>query len=101
MRLGNHKRRSFKLRRIPKLHFRWISPFSLLAKLRDAYVNLLVAASAKMSYTDALAMSNFAGLSGTMRPSFGEIAPKEYETRILVELYKSVAQNQLIVSGNI
>lgn len=95
------KQRSWKLiKRFPKLRFRLLSPFTLLAKLRDAYVNLLLAASSNMaSSSEAMAIGNVGIIPDRMRTLFNESPPKEYEDlKVLMELYR--AQKLPVVSSS-
>lgn len=95
-RLGG--RRSLKLKRFPRLKFRWFSPFALLAKLRDAYVDLMLAASSRIKAAEFMAMGSFAAaIPVRSSEPFGPIQAKEYDTKVLVELYRSMTQNQLIL----
>ncbi|KAA8532641.1 hypothetical protein F0562_032543 [Nyssa sinensis] len=41
-RLGNKKRRVWKIRLAPKLRFRVVSPIKVLAKFHDAYIDMMI-----------------------------------------------------------
>ncbi|KAL2540460.1 hypothetical protein Adt_01438 [Abeliophyllum distichum] len=91
---GSNRRRRFwriKLTSSLKLKLKF-SPTKLLRRLRDAYVNMMM----RMANTPALgggfAWSEYGG-SG-----FGRKPMKEYDEKMIAEIYKSVlmAQSQLV-----
>ncbi|KAA8532640.1 hypothetical protein F0562_032544 [Nyssa sinensis] len=45
-RLGNKKRRVWKIRLVPKLRFKVVSPLKLLAKFHDAYIDMMIGLAA-------------------------------------------------------
>lgn len=101
-RLGKTGLKSLKIKRFSRLRLSWLSPFALLAKLRDTYVSLLLAASNKLASAEGLVMGPFPGLpaDGTPRAPFGKIQAKEYEIQRLLEIYLSMTHKQLIFTSN-
>ncbi|KAI5077850.1 hypothetical protein GOP47_0007674 [Adiantum capillus-veneris] len=101
-RLGNRPRPVFRLRTAAsRLRWRWLSPLSLLAKLRDAYVNLMLSASAKLtSSSEGLAF----GVPYPSHPflysaSSGHHYPSElvkHHDKLLMDLYMAMAQHQFL-----
>ncbi|KAF8074450.1 hypothetical protein N665_1101s0012 [Sinapis alba] len=85
------KKRSWKIKIIPKLKIlRRASPKKLLVWLRDSYVNMMM----------RLANSRAVGASAYGGSRFGSGQMKEYDEKVLVEIYKSIlmakAQGNLV-----
>ncbi|CAN4101912.1 unnamed protein product [Withania somnifera] len=72
-----------------KVKFRRFSPKRLLMNMRDGYVNMMM----KMANTRCMS-SGISGFDG----GFGNRQLKEYDEKVLVEIYKSmiIAQGQLV-----
>ncbi|CAF2113613.1 hypothetical protein YC2023_103112 [Brassica napus] len=85
------KKRSWRIKIMPKLRIlRRASPKKLLVWLRDSYVNMMM----------RLANSRAVGPSAYGGSSFGSGQMKEYDEKVLVEMYKSIlmakAQGNLV-----
>ena len=65
-----------------------LSPSALLTRIRNAYVRLLLAAEAKMTLQGGISMAPF-GPSSTRATFFPPNLPKEYDPKVLVQLYAS------------
>lgn len=101
--LGEKGRKRFFGRIKIKPRFRWlrlVSPKKLLIKLRDGYVKMMLsfANSAAMSggygYGNGFGIGEGVGAMGLGRPPL-----KEYDEKMIVEIYKSlVAQQQLMAT---
>ncbi|MCO5601091.1 hypothetical protein L7F22_055210 [Adiantum nelumboides] len=103
-RLG-HLKPAFRLRTAAsRLRWRWLSPFSLLAKLRDAYVNFMLSASAKLaSSSEGFAFGGpfpAAGHSFLSPASSHHYPPPSQliknHDKILMDLYMAMAQHQFL-----
>eukprot|EP00249_Psilotum_nudum_P013485 c24357_g1_i3 orf=178-570(-) len=81
------KRRSWRLKLIPKLRLLRRSPLRFLSKLRDAYVNMMVSISSKVCSPE-LVMGHFS-VWHTAKPS-RKLSIKEYERSYFVELCKAI-----------
>ncbi|KAH6754828.1 hypothetical protein C2S53_019998 [Perilla frutescens var. hirtella] len=93
---GSERRRRFwriKLTRRLKLKLRF-SPKKLMLGLRDAYVNMMM----KIANTRMIGSGYGGGFPGDGVSGFGVRPVKEYDERMIVEIYKSivVAQGQLV-----
>ncbi|XP_047312952.1 uncharacterized protein LOC124916266 [Impatiens glandulifera] len=101
---GPRKRRINRFWRIkilkkPKLKLRFFSPKKLLIKLRDAYVNFML----RLSNSSALGGSAFGGgMVDVGVAGFGRRPMKEYDEKMIVEMYKSILirQSQLMPYGS-
>eukprot|EP00252_Welwitschia_mirabilis_P000892 TRINITY_DN1088_c0_g2_i1.p1 TRINITY_DN1088_c0_g2~~TRINITY_DN1088_c0_g2_i1.p1 ORF type:complete len:142 (-),score=7.94 TRINITY_DN1088_c0_g2_i1:292-717(-) len=102
VRLGRNgsKRRRFRLRL--KRRISWLNPRNLLRRLRDAYVRLMLrmAQSRVVSYGGgAIGSYGFGFVAGDPFPSR---SPKEYDGKVLAEIYRSVilqSNQQMFPSG--
>lgn len=97
--LGGGRRRRFWRIRIapPRLRFlsRAASPKRLLARIRDAYVRMMLS----FASTRAIA-AGYAVYGGDTVAGFGRPQLKEYDEKMIVEIYKSlVAQGSLIATA--
>ncbi|GLJ09536.1 hypothetical protein SUGI_0111350 [Cryptomeria japonica] len=80
--MGSRKMKSFRVKLSPKLKLRWFNPKIMLVKLRDAYVNMM------LNVANSRILS-----SETLYPNcnpFGERFSKEYDKKMLIEIYKSL-----------
>lgn len=95
-RLGKRRQRSLKIRRLARFRLSWLSPFTYLAKLRDAYVRLLQAASDKFVFCES---ASFPALSsaGTATVPFGDFKAKDRELNELLKVYLSRTRTHLIL----
>ncbi|KAF8117883.1 hypothetical protein N665_0008s0223 [Sinapis alba] len=85
------KKRFWRIKIMPKLRvLRRASPKKLLVWLRDSYVNMMM----------RFANSRVVGASGNGGSGFGPRQMKEYDEKVLVEIYKSIlmakAQGNLV-----
>ncbi|CAA7030511.1 unnamed protein product [Microthlaspi erraticum] len=84
------KKRFWRIKIVPKLRIlRKASPKKLLVWLRDSYVKMMM----------RLANSRVVGSSGYGGSGFGSGQMKEYDERVLVEIYKSILMAQ--AQGNL
>ncbi|KAL6324834.1 hypothetical protein AAG906_018361 [Vitis piasezkii] len=76
VRLGGKQRRFWRIRQIPKLHLKIISPLKLLVKLKNAYVSMML------------------NLSGSRVPKARQVpiaySNEEFDNRLVLEIYKSM-----------
>lgn len=96
--LGERGRKRFgRLRIKPRL--RWLrlaSPKRLLIKLRDAYVRMMLSFANSSVFSGGFSFGAYDGV-GAM--GFGAPPLKEYDEKIIVEIYKTlVAQQQLMTA---
>ncbi|GLJ09534.1 hypothetical protein SUGI_0111310 [Cryptomeria japonica] len=80
--MGSRKRRMWRLKRLPRLKLRWFNPKRLLVKLRDAYVQMMLSMANSSVFS-----SDMAGVYGD---PFGQRCVKEYDPKMLVEIYRSL-----------
>lgn len=89
---GSRKtRRIWRFRLIPKIKLRrWLNPMVYLVKLRDAYVKMMLNLANSSAFSGDLMGGGFAPqyAAGGGNP-FGRRALKEYDEKMLVEIYKS------------
>ncbi|CAF2060079.1 unnamed protein product [Brassica oleracea var. botrytis] len=84
------KKRFWRIKIMPKLRIlRRASPKKLLVWLRDSYVNMMM----------RLANSRAIGASGYDGSGFGQRQMKEYDEKVLVEIYRSMLMAQ--AQGNL
>lgn len=91
---GGRRRRFWRIRVVPRLRFlaRVASPKRLLARIRDAYVRMM------LSFASSGAIA--AGYGGAAVAGFGRPQLKEYDEKMIVEIYKSlVAQGPIIATA--
>lgn len=91
---GPRRRRFWRIRLTPRLKFKLrFSPKKFILGLRDAYVNMMT----KLSTTRFI-NSGFAGYAGEGINGFGVRPLKEYDEKMIIQIYKSlvVAQSQLV-----
>ncbi|KAL1553006.1 hypothetical protein AAHA92_13734 [Salvia divinorum] len=89
------RRRSWRIRLAPRLKLKLrFSPKKLLIGLRDAYVGMMM----KIANTRMIGSGFGGGFSGDGVTGFGARPIKEYDERMIVEIYKSIvmAQGQLV-----
>lgn len=93
----NTRRRFWRIKISPKLRFfrKFPSPKKLLIRLRDAYVNMM------LGFANSRVFSGSYGGGGAVCDGiagFGQRPVKEYDEKMILEIYKSmvVAQRQLV-----
>lgn len=96
---GSRKRRRiWKFKLVHKIKIKkWMNPMVYLVKLRDAYVKMMLNLASSRVFSSDLAGSGFGpqyGLGGTN--AFGKRPLKEYDEKMLVEIYKS-----LVIQGEL
>lgn len=93
---GSARRRRFwRIKLTPRLKLKLrFSPKKLLLGLRDAYVNMMM----KIASTRMVGSGFGGGFSGDGVTGFGMRPIKEYDERMIVEIYKSIvmAQGQMV-----
>ncbi|KAK8928411.1 hypothetical protein KSP39_PZI017377 [Platanthera zijinensis] len=91
---GGRRRRFWRIRASPRLRFlRVISPTRILSRIRDAYVRMMLA------FASSGALGSY---GGDGMDAFYALPIKEYDERMILELYKSViSQGQLIPTRGI
>ncbi|KAL2556656.1 hypothetical protein Fot_01395 [Forsythia ovata] len=90
---SNRRRRFWRIKLTPSLKLKLkFSPKKLLLRLRDAYVNIMMRISNTPALGGGFTWPEYGG-SG-----FGRKPLKEYDERMIAEIYKSVlmAQSQLV-----
>ncbi|XP_060174683.1 uncharacterized protein LOC132605572 [Lycium barbarum] len=96
-RVEYERRRFWKINLKPrlklKLKLKRFSPKKLLLNMRDAYVNLML----KIANSRCMMSSRLSGFGGDYN-GFGVRQLKEYDEKVLVDIYKSmvIAQGQLV-----
>ncbi|XP_008784402.2 uncharacterized protein LOC120110193 [Phoenix dactylifera] len=94
---GGRRRRFWRIRVVPRLRFlaRVASPKRFLARIRDAYVRMM------LSFASSGAIANgYTGYGGAAVTGFGRPQLKEYDEKMIVEIYKSlVAQGPLMAAN--
>ncbi|XP_010922261.1 uncharacterized protein [Elaeis guineensis] len=94
---GGRRRRFWRIRVVPKLRFlaRMASPKRFLARIRDAYVRMMLS----FASSGAIA-AGYSGYGGAAVAGFGRPQLKEYDEKMIVEIYRSlVAQGPLIAAA--
>lgn len=89
------RRRFWRIKLTPRLKLKLrFSPKKLLLGLRDAYVNMMM----KIANTRMIGSGFGGGFPGDGVTGFGSRPIKEYDERMIVEIYKSIvmAQGQLV-----
>ncbi|KAJ7977622.1 Binding protein [Quillaja saponaria] len=93
---STRRKRFWKIRIAPKIRFpKLVSPKKFLVWLRDAYVNMMMglANSRVMSSASGYGMSGALG-GGDGIGGFGRAPAKEYDEKMIVEIYKSLVMGQ-------
>ncbi|CAI9781081.1 unnamed protein product [Fraxinus pennsylvanica] len=93
---GNSRRRRFwRIKLTPRLKLKLrFTPKKFLCGLRDAYVNMMM----KLANTRMISTGCSGGYAGDGVTGYGLRPIKEYDERMIVEIYKSIimAQGQLV-----
>nr|ADE76758.1 unknown [Picea sitchensis] len=102
--LGGQKRRSrawrlragaWRLRAVPKLRFKRASPKTMLAKLRDSYVKMMLSLSSSAFFSRRMMGNNLGTQCTSIVLPFGRIRNAQFDENIDREMYRSeVAQGQ-------
>ncbi|XP_054779979.1 uncharacterized protein LOC129287768 [Prosopis cineraria] len=96
VKLGSGRRRRFwRIKMAPRIRFTRIpSPKKMLLWLRDAYVRMMmrVANSRAMSFNMGCPVVGFGG--GTPALGFGRGPLKEYDEKMIIQMYKSLMLRQ-------
>ncbi|RWR94603.1 hypothetical protein CKAN_02390400 [Cinnamomum micranthum f. kanehirae] len=87
------KKRFWRIKSIPRVRFfRVSSPKNLLARLRDAYVRMM------LGFASSAGSISYGG--GGRTTGFDRPALKEYDEKVIVEIYKSLmAHQQQLMNG--
>ncbi|KAL7226895.1 hypothetical protein ACSBR1_021879 [Camellia fascicularis] len=86
-RSGRRRRRFWRIKISPKLRF--FSPKKFLIGLRDAYVNFMIRIANK-----GVMSSGFGGVVDNSIAGFGRGPVKEYDEKMIIEIYKSLVMAQ-------
>ncbi|CAI9785587.1 unnamed protein product [Fraxinus pennsylvanica] len=92
---SSRRRRFWRIKLTPKLKLKLrFTPKKFLCGLRDAYVNMMM----KLANTRMISNGFAGGYAGDGATGFGMRPIKEYDERMIVEIYKSIimAQGQLM-----
>ncbi|KAL8544956.1 hypothetical protein ACS0TY_005239 [Phlomoides rotata] len=92
---ARRRRRSWRIKLTPRLKFNLrFSPKKLLVGIRDAYVRMMM----KMASSRVMSTGYGTGFGGDGVTGFGMRPIKEYDEKMIVEIYKSIvmAQGQLV-----
>ncbi|RWW39519.1 hypothetical protein BHE74_00055144 [Ensete ventricosum] len=82
---GGHRRRFWRLKTSPRLRFlRATSPQRILPRIRDAYVRMMI----RFASANPLGVAYGGGGGGAV--GFARQPLKEYDEKVLVEIYKSL-----------
>ncbi|XP_073290705.1 uncharacterized protein [Primulina huaijiensis] len=86
------RRRFWRIRLTPRLNLklRAFSPKKLLLGLRDAYVNMML----KIPNTSVMSSGFGSAVAGNGVSGFGMRPLKEYDERMILEIYKSIVMAQ-------
>ncbi|XP_059451289.1 uncharacterized protein LOC132182106 [Corylus avellana] len=94
VRLGDSPSRVWRLRAIPKLRLKIVSPLRLWIKLKNAYMNTMLSLAGNVGH---LSSSNVFG--GRRIPKARQVSLKysseEIENRLIIEIYKALASREL------
>lgn len=96
---GSRKRRRiWRLKLVRKIKIRrWMNPMVYLAKLRDAYVKMMLNLASSRVFSNEFVGGGFGPqYAVTGVSAFGQRPLKEYDEKMLVEIYKS-----LVIQGEI
>ena len=89
VRFGGKQRRFWRIRQIPKLHLSMVSPLKLLAKLKNAYMSMMLNLAGSVG-----AMSAGNGFGGKRIPKARQVliaySNEEFDQRLVLEIYKSM-----------
>ena len=93
--LGSSRRRRFwRIKTAPKLRrLRGSSPKKLLRWLRDWYVNMMLRLASSRAFTAGVA-GGYGGAAYDGIGGFGRGPSKEYDEKVIVEIYKNVVMPQ-------
>jgi hypothetical protein len=94
VRLGGSPSRVWRMRAIPKLRLKIVSPFRLWTKLKNAYMNTMLSLAGNVAH---LSSSN---VFGARRIPKARQVPLNYsfeeiENRLIIEIYKALASREL------
>lgn len=84
------RRRLWRIRRIPKLHWKIVSPIKLLAKLSDAYAGMMICLANKMANGGFLRGKKPAKPRHLVWASTGD----QVDTRLVEEIYKQLVASR-------
>lgn len=84
------RRRLWRIRRIPKLHWKIVSPIKLLAKLNDAYAGMMICLANKMANGGFLGGKKPAKPRHLVWASTGD----QVDTRLVEEIYKHLVASR-------
>ncbi|XVF20723.1 hypothetical protein REPUB_Repub12eG0027700 [Reevesia pubescens] len=88
-RIGGGSRRFWRIKAIPKLHWKIVSPIKLLTKLKHAYMNMMIKLAGNVGYLNT---DNTFGGKRIPKARKGPMAysSNEFQDRLVYEIYKSL-----------
>ncbi|GKV22107.1 hypothetical protein SLEP1_g32003 [Rubroshorea leprosula] len=89
---STRRRRFWRFRVKPKLKFKLPSGMKFFLWLREAYVNMML----KFAHSTAFASSGYCEAISDRMATFGKAPMKEYDDKMIVEIYKSLMIGQLV-----
>ncbi|XP_010279430.1 PREDICTED: uncharacterized protein LOC104613349 [Nelumbo nucifera] len=95
--IGGNTRRVWKIRPIPRLRLKMLSPMKVLVRLKEAYMNMMLKLAGNVGYL------NNNNMFGNKRiPKARQVktvsSNEEFEMRLILEIYKSLAASRQLSS---
>lgn len=88
---GKRERRGWKIRAIPKLRLKFLSPLNLWAKIKIAYMDMMLKLAGKAGALNGTGVSVYGGKRiPQARKASLVYKDQEFENRIIYEIYKSL-----------
>lgn len=90
------RRHLWRIRRVPKLHWKMISPIKLLAKIRDAYVGMMICLANKMANTDINGglFKSKKNIAKQREVSILVSSGEQVDSRLVLEIYNRLAASR-------
>ncbi|PIA63672.1 hypothetical protein AQUCO_00201191v1 [Aquilegia coerulea] len=93
-RLGGKRKSFWRIRAIPKLKLKLkiVSPIKMLAKLRDAYINMMLGLAGNVGSLNGDGFFGDKRIPKARKPSSSKVskAAGEYESKLIFEIYKAL-----------
>lgn len=86
----------WRIRRVPKLYWKMISPIKLLAKIRDAYVSMMICLANKMANTDINGglFKSKKNIAKQREVSILVSSGEQVDSRLVLEIYNRLAASR-------